>query len=395
MKRNRRAGVDDLWTKTVRDTDGSTRTVPSARDGRGMRWRARYVDDQGREHTKAFIRKVDAQGWLDNEITPSLANGTYVAPQAGKLTVAAVYSSWSASQGHISVKTAATRRSAWASRVKPQWGDVAVVDVKTSAIRAWVAKMVVDEVGVPTIENAFGLLRQVLGAALEDRRVPRNPCEGVRLPKRKHADRGYLSHGQVAALAAAVERQAEVVRFLAYTGLRWGEMAALRVQDFDMLRRRVNVSRSVTESGGLVWSTPKTWERRSVPFPAALTGELAALMIGKGRNDLVFTDMRGGVLRNSNWRARVFDAAVSKCQRADDAFPSITPHDLRHTAASLAISAGANVKAVQRMLGHAKASMTLDVYADLFDEDLDDVAANLDAAIRSIAYPLRTGQPQG
>ena len=207
--------------------------------------------------------------------------------------------------------------------------------------------------------------------------------------------RGYLSHGQVAALAAAVDRQAEVVRFLAYTGLRWGEMAALRVQDFDMLRRRVNVSRSVTESGGLVWSTPKTWERRSVPFPAALAGELAALMIGKRRDDLVFTDMRGGVLRNSNWRARVFDAAVGKCQRADDAFPSITPDDLRHTAASLAISAGANVKAVQRMLGHAKASVTLDVYADLFDEDLDDVAANLDAAIRSTAYPLRTGQPQG
>ena len=79
-----------------------------------------------------------------------------------------------------------------------------------------------------------------------------NPCEGVKLPKRKHADRGYLSHGQVAALAAAVDRHPEVVRFLSYTGLRWGEMAALRVGDFDMLRRRVNVSRSVTESGGLV-----------------------------------------------------------------------------------------------------------------------------------------------
>jgi integrase len=79
----------------------------------------------------------------------------------------------------------------------------------------------------------------------------------VRLPKRQHADRGYLTHAQVSALADAVDRQPEVVRLLAYTGLRWGEMAALRVCDFDMLRRRVNVSRSVTESGGLVWSTPK------------------------------------------------------------------------------------------------------------------------------------------
>ena len=188
-----------------------------------------------------------------------------------------------------------------------------------------------------------------------------------------------------AALAGAVERQSEVVRFLAYTGLRWGEMAALRVQDFDMLRRRVNVSRSVTESGGLVWATPKTWERRSVPFPAALSGELAALMIGKRRDDLVFTDQRGGVLRSSNWRARVFQPAVEVRQKADESFPAISPHDLRHTAASLAISAGANVKAVQRMLGHAKASMTLDVYADLFDDDLDAVAVNLDAAIVAAA----------
>jgi integrase len=150
------------------------------------------------------------------------------------------------------------------------------------------------------------------------------------------------------------------------------------------------VSRSVTESGGLVWSAPKSWERRSVPFPAALADELAALMVSKGRDELVFADLRGGVLRNSNWRARVFEPAVQKCQQADEEFPSITPHGLRHTAASLAISAGANVKAVQWMLGHATASMTLDVYADLFDQDLDSVAANLDAAIRSAAYPLRT-----
>jgi integrase len=107
------------------------------------------------------------------------------------------------------------------------------------------------------------------------------------------------------------------------------EMAALQVQDFDMLRRRVNVSRSVTESGGLVWSTPKTWERRSVPFPAVLADALSALMLGNGRDELVFTDLRGGVLRNSNWRARVFEPAVKKCQKADESFPSITPHDRR------------------------------------------------------------------
>jgi integrase len=178
----------------------------------------------------------------------------------------------------------------------------------------------------------------------------------------------------------------------------------LKVREIGRVVGVHTVSRSVTESGGLVWSTPKTHERRSV-LPTALVDELSALMVGKGRNDPVFTDMRGGVLRNSNWRSRVFAPAVAKCQRAAEAaraiecksgqptppaFPSITPHDLRHTAASLAISAGANVKAQQRMLGHAKASMTLDTYADLFDEDLDGVAGRLDAAIRTTADQLRT-----
>lgn len=118
----------------------------------------------------------------------------------------------------------------------------------------------------------------------------------------------------------------------------------------------------------------------------------AALMVGKGRDALVFTTPGGvDVLRVSNWRKRFFAPAVAKCQKSDESCPTITPHDLRHTAASLAVSAGANVKAIQRMLGHAKASMTLDVYADLFDDDLDDVADSLDAAIKSAAaVPMRS-----
>lgn len=407
MRRNPRAGVEDRWYKTIRHPDGTTEAVPSARHGKGMRWMARWVDDEGQEQTKSFKRKVGAQSWLDTEVTAKLATGSYVPPGAGKLTVTEVYTSWSTSQSHIAAKTSSTRKSAWQSRVEPQWGNKAVAEVKTAAVRSWVASMKAEGLGVPGIENAFGLLRQVMGAAVEDRRIPRNPCEGVKLPKRKHADRGYLTHAQVAALAGAVQCDPTVVRFLAYTGLRWGEMAALRVQDFAMLRRRVNVSRSVTESGGLVWTPGKSHERRSVPFPASLSDELAALMVGKSREDLVFTDQRGGVLRNSNWRDRVFKPAVEalratsieqrRKELAEDGevvtpeFPTITPHDLRHTAASLAISARANVKAVQRMLGHAKASMTLDTYADLFDEDLDGVAERLDLAIKFTADQLRTG----
>jgi integrase len=82
-----------------------------------------------------------------------------------------------------------------------------------------------------------------------------------------------------------------------------------------------------------------------------------------------------------------FANAVRRAQAVDPSIPRLTPHDLRHTAASLAISSGANVKAVQRMLGHASAAMTLDTYADLFDDDLDAVASRLNDAMPLVALP--------
>ena len=104
-----------------------------------------------------------------------------------------------------------------------------------------------------------------------------------------------------------------VIRFLAYTGLRWGEMAALHVRDADMLRRRMQIRQAVAEvRGRLVWSTPKSYEQRTVPFPAFLANELAALMVGKDRGDLIFTASEGGVLRVSLWRPRVFNKAVKR-----------------------------------------------------------------------------------
>jgi hypothetical protein len=133
MRRNRRAGVEDRWHRS----DGQK----SSRHGKGLRWLARYVDNDGHEHSKAFGRKADAQSWLDTEVTAPLVTGTYVAPKAGLVTVGAVYASWSAAQAHISPKTAATRRCAWGSRIEPHWADRAVVDVKTAAIRAWVSAL--------------------------------------------------------------------------------------------------------------------------------------------------------------------------------------------------------------------------------------------------------------
>ena len=178
-----------------------------------------------------------------------------------------------------------------------------------------------------------------------------------------------------------------MVLVLAYTGIRWGELAALRVSRVDLMRRRIHIAESVTEINGgrLDWGMPKTHERRWVPVPRFLVGPLSEQITGKSGDDLVFTGVKGAVLRVRGARRSWFDRAV----RAAGVPAGFHPHELRHTAASLAVSAGANVKAVQRMLGHATASMTLDVYADLFDDDLEAVADRLDDVARSADF-LRT-----
>lgn len=404
QRRNRRAGVEDRWNKTVKDEAGNAQAVPSANHGKGKRWRARYVDPTGTEVSKGFDRKVDAHAWLDNQ-TSAIVTGTYVAPGAGAVSVGQVHAQWLTMQGHIKATTRAARASAWSTHVRDIWEDIKVAEVQTSGVRAWVGDLVTAGLAAPTIESALGVLRQIMAVAVEDRRIPRNPCNGVKAPPRKHSQRAYLTYRQVDELAATMIRDGLVVRFLAYTGLRFGEMAALRVQNFDMLRRRVNIRESVTEvKGKLEWSTPKNHERRAVPFPKFLVEELAAQMEGKRREDWVFTAPAGGALRIGTFRTRVFNVAVDKLRGLDDAgkpttdWPRPTMHDLRHTAASLAISGGANPKAVQTMLGHKSAALTLDTYADLFPDDLEAVADAMDTAWRAsrktIADALRTDSGQ-
>ena len=99
MKRNRRAGVEDRWTKTVRDEDGNTQKVPSTSHGKGLRWRARYVDDQGREHAKAFGRKADAQRWLDKQVSDQVT-GTWTDPALSRCHVRDDRRAVAVHQGH-------------------------------------------------------------------------------------------------------------------------------------------------------------------------------------------------------------------------------------------------------------------------------------------------------
>ena len=210
-------------------------------------------------------------------------------------------------------------------------------------------------------------------------RLVRNPASGVNLPRVVVGERRYLSHEQVHALATECGPYRLIVLFLAYTGVRFGELAALRFGKLHLLRRRATISEAVTEvNGTLVWGTPKGHERRDVPIPRFLVDELAEKVAGKAHDELVFPGTRGSALRVRVVRRGGFDAAIERLSLAP-----MHPHELRHTAASLAIASGADVKVVQQMLGHKSATMTLDLYGHLFGDRLDEVADALDVAARA------------
>ena len=343
-------------------------------------YRARYRDSSGKEHARHFARKVDAQRWLDS-VTASVVRGDYTDPKASATTVGEMTATWLAGQVHLKA-TGRTRVEGIARLyVVPRWGSTRLRDVAHSDIQAWVAELTASGLSASSVQRTHGVLSQVLDLAVRDRRLASNPAKGANMPRRRSKDMRFLTAGQVEALAASSEPYSLVVRFLAYTGLRWGEMAALRVGDVDPLRRRIHVRRSVTEDNGhLIFDTTKTDAARVVPLPRFLADQVAEHCAGRGEADLVFQGTRGGVLRNRNFGRRTFAPAARSIGE-----PELTPHGLRHTAASLAIAAGANVKVVQQMLGHKTASMTLDLYGHLFPDQLDDVADRLDVIGRAAA----------
>jgi integrase len=169
-----------------------------------------------------------------------------------------------------------------------------------------------------------------------------------------------------------------LVLTLGYTGLRWGEAAALRVHSVDLDRGRLNITAAASEvNGKIVFGSPKSHQARWLPVPAFLLDELRAEVADREPDELLFRSPQGAVMRATSFRRGYFDLAA-----AEAGVPGFVPHELWHTAASLAIAAGATVKSVQRMLGHASATLTLDRYGHLFPDELDGVASRLDEAAR-------------
>ncbi|MBN6039129.1 site-specific integrase [Amycolatopsis sp. 195334CR] len=364
------------------------------------RWRVMYYDRAGKLRSEVSPTSTAAKD-RRTELEASLKSGTYIDPVDANVSLGEMAEKWLESRHDLKPSTWWKYRGLLDNHVLPRWGELPLPAIQREDIAVWVAKLLKSKddggsgLGPSQARHAYRVLAMVLDWCVPAR-LAVNPARGVKLPVQPEAEHVYLSYQQVELLAdaagslrtkydrptacAAINRA--LILLLAYTGLRWGEAAALRVGKVDLDKRRIRVSVTFYEVNGVQHEgLPKNGKRRTVSIPAFLVPVLLPLIEDRDPNELVFTTARGQSLRANNWRVREFNAAV---EAAELDLAGLTPHKLRHTAASLAIAAGADVKVLQLMLGHADAAMTLNIYGHLFPDRLDEVADVLDTQ-RSLA----------
>jgi integrase len=359
---------------------GYVEDLKSKRQGQGrLRWRVRYRDPAGRERAKSFARKRDAERFLQHAEADKL-RGHWVDPRQGRTTVGKLAERWYATTVTLKPKTREDYRSLLHNHILPAFGDQAVASLDTLAVRGWLAGLMSRGLSPSRAKHAYYVLYAVLEAAIQTGALVRNPAAGVRSPRVRSREMHFLSPADVERLAEAiVPPYGLLVRFAAYTGLRAGELAALRIRRLDLLRGTVRVVEAASEVGGrLITGPTKTHAERTVRLPRFLRDELAAYLASRPHDPdaFVFTAPKGGQLRHNNFYQRQFCPALARAGLPEQ----LRFHDLRHTCASLLIAQGAHPKAIQAHLGHSSIQVTMDRYGHLFPDALENLADRLDAA---------------
>lgn len=360
------------------------------------RYRVRYRKPDGTQTDKrGFRRKIDAENWAAEHVTIAKATNSYVDPQGGLRRFGELYEQWlTVRKPFWKPSQLESIEASYRTHVRRQWEDRRIGEISQAELQEWVSDLM-SRRSASVVLRAKGIVNGVMKRAVKDRLIAENPCEGLELPRKpkRKERRVYLSIHRLIdfadecgnALKIGEERRALVV-LLGFCGLRWGEAAALRKEDVAIEERKMTIRHSiVTVKGKPVEGTPKSYEMRTLYMPAIVADALAPILERRKRGERVFSDPSGNPIREQSASAAKgnrtwWPSALKRLGWPQEDWPS--PHDLRHTAASIAVHAGANVKGLQRMLGHSSAAMTLDVYADLFDSDLMDVARLLDAAVQ-------------
>jgi integrase len=358
QKRNRRSGVEDRWTKSFRDERGTIRTVQSANNGKGKRWRARYVDERGREHAKGFTRKADAQAWLDGQ-TAAVVSGRHVAPRDAQMTVEQWCETWLEGYG-VNRDSTVRQAQVHIRQIVAEFGTMQLSEVRPSHAKAWVAKLQRDGLAAAYIYSLHSRLSQVMSDAVHDGILGRNPCSRRTSPPMGKQKPYVATTEQVWALHDAMPDHLRVSVLLgAFAGLRVAECSGLRVADCDFIRGVVQPH--------LQWpDKPLKTDGSDQPIP--IPQDLALLLsasVAKYPSDYMVTN-GPGTERCGPW---LIERAVAAVRAQIGGLPeTFSFHDLRHYLASLLIASGADIKTVQARMRHATARTTLDTYGHLWPD---------------------------
>ena len=311
-------------------------------------------------------------------------------PRLGRVPLVRIWEQYGASKKPaVSPKTWSGYSQHWQLRIAPRFRHIPVDEISRANVQQFVDDLTV---GPWAKVSTLRLLRSILEVAHNDGRIHCNPAHGVsagRIPERER--HRYLTAAEVAALAAACKDQGDVVTILAYTGLRWSELVGLCVGDIDLPARRLHVRRAAPEvEGRIIIGPPKTRAaKRTVPLPKVVVDALKPRVAGREPDEPAITSPNGAILRSNNWRRH---ADWSQALRTTKLAP-LTIHDLRHTYASLARKSGADLRYVQKTMGHSTPTVTANIYSDLYADELDHVATNLDRLNESAANQANGQEP--
>lgn len=259
-------------------------------------------------------------------------------------------------------------------------GEVSLSGITPELVRAWYAALATRR-SSSTAAKAYVRLRQILAQAVDDDRLAKNPCRLDRGGAERHAEQRFASLAELYRLADAVPgRYRAMVLMAGLTGLRQGELFALRRSDLDLRQQTVTVRRKRLRlaSGEVIEDRPKSDAgRRTVALPAPVVTELKAHLIEfcvPGADAYVFTSPGGLPLERGNFRRRVWFPATKAT-----GLVGLRWHDLRHTAGTLAARTGATTKELMARLGHASPRAAM-VYQHA-SEDRDRIIADRLAAM--------------
>lgn len=353
---------------------------------RGTRWQARYQGPDGRTRSapNTLETKRSAEQWL-TLMESRILKGEWQPPEPSKVLLGRYASNWITDR-RLEPRSRELYEMLLRLHIRPRLGDRPLDRITPQVVRSWRSDLLQQGRSEVTAAKAYRLLRAILNTAVNDDRLIRdNPCRMRGFDKEPTTERPTASVEQVWKLSRLMPRRYRVlVLFAAFTGLRWGELAALRVRDVDLDAGVVHVVRKFAElnNGERVPGRPKSDAGfRTVALPSVLAvavQEHLAEFTPEDADGLVFQGPKGAPLRRNNFHRSV---RWADCVAAAGLTAGFRFHDLRHTGNTLAAASGASTRELMHRMGHASMRAAL-IYQHATNDRDREIAAALDARIR-------------